>query len=90
MSSQDEREWWPRVKARAIIKELKITHPSDISIEDIAWNQGACVIDGGVSGCDARLLHTPGSGMARLRMRRDLSPPGKRRFAIAHGWPPRT
>jgi hypothetical protein len=84
MSSREEREWWPRTKARAIIKDLKISQPSDISIEDIAWNQGAWVIDGGVSGCDARLVHTPGAGMARLRVRKNLSPPGKRRFAIAH------
>jgi hypothetical protein len=84
MSSREEREWWPRTKARGIIKDLKITQPSDISIEDIAWNQGAWVIDDGVSGCDARLVHTPGAGMARLRVRKNLSPPGKRRFAIAH------
>jgi hypothetical protein len=84
MSSRDEREWWPRLKAREIIKTLKISQPSDLSIEDIAWTQGALVMEGGLHGCDARLVHTPGGGLARLRVRRDLSPPGKRRFAIAH------
>lgn len=84
MSSREEREWWPRLKARGVIKDLKISQPSDISVEDIAWNQGALVIDGGVSGCDARLLYTPEAGPARLRVRQNLAPPGKRRFAIAH------
>lgn len=82
--SRDEREWWPRLKARGIINDLKISHPSELSIEDIAWSQGALVIDGGLSGCDARLVYTPDGGPARLRVRANLSPPGKRRFAIAH------
>lgn len=84
MASRDEREWWPRLKARGIIKKLKITSPADLSIEDIAWNEGALVLDGGLQGCDARLVHTPGVIPARLRIRIGLSPPGKRRFAIAH------
>jgi hypothetical protein len=84
MSNRDEREWWPRLKAREIIKALKISQPSDLSIEDIAWEQGALVMDGGLRGCDARLVHTPGVSPAILRVRKHLSPPGKRRFAIAH------
>jgi hypothetical protein len=84
MSNRDEREWWPRLKAREIVNRLKISKPSDLSIEDIAWNQGALVIEGGLGGCDARLVHTPGISPAILRVRKHLSPPGKRRFAIAH------
>jgi hypothetical protein len=84
MASREEREWWPRLKAREIVKNLKISHPSELSIEDIAWTQGALVKEGGLSGCDARLVHTPGVSPAILRVRKHLSPPGKRRFAIAH------
>ena len=84
MVSRDEREWWPRLKAREVIQKLKITSPTELLIEDIAWNQGVLVVDGGLQGCDARLVHAPGVTPARLRVRRDLSPPGRRRFAIAH------
>jgi hypothetical protein len=84
MTSRDEREWWPRLKAREIVKNLKISAPSELSIEDIAWTQGALVKEGGLFGCDARLVQTPGVSPAILRVRRSLSPPGKRRFAIAH------
>lgn len=84
MNSREEREWWPRLKAREIVKKLKISEPSDLSIEDIAWNEGALVKNGGLRGCDARLIHTPGVSPSILRVRADLSPPGKRRFAIAH------
>jgi IrrE N-terminal-like domain len=77
-------EWWARVKAREVIGSLKISRPSDISIENIAWTQGALVIEDGLRGCDARLVHTPGIKPAILRVRKPLSPPGKRRFAIAH------
>jgi len=59
-------------------------HPSDISIENIAWTQGALVVEAGLRGCDARLVCTPGVRPAILRVKNSLSPPGKKRFAIAH------
>jgi len=84
MTSREEREWWPRLKAREIIQNLKISHPSELIIEDIAWTQGALVREGGLCGCDARLVHTPDVSPAVLRVKKYLLPPGKRRFAIAH------
>ena len=67
-----------------MIGSLKIKHPSDISIENIAWTQGALVVEAGLRGCDARLVCTPGVRPAILRVKNSLSPPGKKRFAIAH------
>lgn len=86
MTSREEREWWPRLKAREIIKNLKISDPSELIIEDIAWTQGALVKEGGLCGCDARLVHTPDVSPAILRVRKYLSAVGKRRFAIARTW----
>lgn len=77
-------EWWARLKAREVIKTLKIKDPSEISVEDIAWNQGALVVEDGLQGCDARLVYTPGVRPAMLRVKKPLNPPGRRRFAIAH------
>jgi Zn-dependent peptidase ImmA (M78 family) len=77
-------EWWARLKAREVIKSLKINHPSEVSIENIAWTQGALVVENGLRGCDARLVYTPGVKPAILRVKKSLSPAGKRRFAIAH------
>jgi Zn-dependent peptidase ImmA (M78 family) len=77
-------EWWAQVKAREVIKSLKINHPSDVSIENIAWTQGALVVENGLRGCDARLVYTKGVKPAILRVKKSLSPAGKRRFAIAH------
>lgn len=77
-------EWWARLKAREVIKSLKIDDPSDISIENIAWTQGALVVEEGLRGCDARLVSTPGVKPAILRVKNTLSPAGKKRFAIAH------
>ncbi len=77
-------EFAAKVKARAIIKKLRIHDPREISIEDIAWIQGAHVIEDGLQGCDARLVYTPGVKPAILRVKKTLSPPGRKRFAIAH------
>ena len=65
MTSREEREWWPRLKAREIIKNLKISDPSELVIEDIAWTQGALVKEGGLCGCDARLRRVTWNGMRR-------------------------
>lgn len=83
-SGKSADEWWARLKAREDIKSLKINQPSEISVENIAWTQGALVVEDGLRGCDARLVCTPGVKPAILRVKKSLSPPGKKRFAIAH------
>ncbi len=74
----------PRIKACEIIRNLKIRDPSEISIEDIAWTQGALVIENGLRGAEARLIYTPGIQPAIIRVNAKISPPGRKRFAIAH------
>jgi len=74
----------PRIKAGTIVRDLKITAPDEISIEDIAWTRGALVIEDGLRGADARLIHTPGIRPAIIRVNATISPPGRKRFAIAH------
>lgn len=77
-------DYGARLKARELIKRLQLRRPEDISIEDVAWVAGAIVIDGGLQGAEARLVHSPGADKAILRVKADISPPGRRRFAIAH------
>lgn len=85
MSNRDQvDEYGARLKAREIIKRLRIRRPEDISIEDIAWVAGAIVVDGGLRGAEARLVHSPGADKAILRVSTLVSPAGRRRFAIAH------
>jgi len=74
----------PKVKACAIIRDLGITDPSDIAIEDIAWTRGALVIEDGLRGADARLIYTPGIRPAIIRVNATISRFGRKRFAIAH------
>jgi Zn-dependent peptidase ImmA (M78 family) len=72
------------VRARAILKELKILDPADLSIEDIAWTKGALVIENGLRGADARLVYIPGMRPAIIRVNKQISPVGRKRFAVAH------
>ena len=73
-----------QLRARAIVRKLKIEKPSDLSIEDIAWIEGALVIENGLRGADARLVATPGVRPAIIRVNATVTPPGRKRFAIAH------
>jgi Zn-dependent peptidase ImmA (M78 family) len=75
---------WPEFKAGSIIATLKILDAADISVEDIAWVRGALVLEGGLRGADARLLHTPGIQPAIIRVNSSVRPAGRKRFAIAH------
>jgi len=75
---------WPEFKAGSIIATLKIVDAADISVEDIAWVRGALVLEGGLRGADARLVHTPGVQPAIIRVNPTVRPPGRKRFAIAH------
>lgn len=74
----------PRVRACAIIRALNIRDASELSIEDIAWARGALVIENGLRGADARLVHTPGVRPAIIRVNKQITPNGRKRFAIAH------
>jgi len=74
----------PKIKAGIILRDLKITRPDDISIEDIAWTRGAIVVEDGLRGADARLVYTPGVAPAIIRVNATIPYLGRRRFAVAH------
>lgn len=74
----------PRVRACTILRDLKITDPAEISIEDIAWARGALVVEDGLRGAAARLIYTEGVRPAIIRVNKSISPPRRKRFAIAH------
>lgn len=73
-----------QIRAREIIRKLRLQTPADISIEDIAWVRGALVIENGLRGAEARLVHTPGLEPAIIRVNATIREPGRKRFAIAH------
>ena len=71
-------------RAYKVIRELGIQKPTHLTLDDIAWQRGALVKEGGLRGADARLVKVPGSLFAIIRVNTSVSPPGRKRFAIAH------
>ena len=68
--------------ATVLLQNLGITHPSEISIEDIAWMRGALVRDENLKGAEARLVTFGNRAIISVSTR--INEPGRRRFAIAH------
>jgi len=69
-------------KAEELLSSLGIADPSEISIEDIAMNQGALVLEGGLAGAEARLTRSPQVNF--IRVNSEIRELGRRRFGIAH------
>ncbi len=69
-------------RANDLIAELGLADPSDIDIETICMAKGALVIEGGLSGAEARLTRSP--RLSFIRVNRSIRESGRRRFAIAH------
>jgi len=69
-------------RAEDLLSELGITEPSEIDIEAIAALHGALVLEGGLTGSEARLIRSPSINL--IRVRSGIREPGRRRFAIAH------
>lgn len=76
------RERTAERRADMLISELQVTDPDDIDIEAIAMTRSALVIDGGLTGAEARLARSP--KISFIRVNREIREPGRRRFAIAH------
>jgi Zn-dependent peptidase ImmA (M78 family) len=76
------RERTAEGRADQLISELQIADASEIDIEAIAMARGALVIDGGLSGAEARLARS--SRLSFIRVNLEIPEPGRRRFAIAH------
>lgn len=69
-------------RAEGVIRSLGIVDPAEIAIEDIAMVHNALVVDGGLTGAEARLTGSP--KMSFIRVNANISEPGRRRFGIAH------
>src|SRR5258707_15581353 len=69
-------------RAEDLISELQIADSAEIDIDAIAMTQGALVINGGLSGSEARLARS--SKLSIIRVNSAIREPGRRRFAIAH------
>lgn len=68
--------------ASRMIKDLYISSPEEIRVEDIAMLNGVLVREGGLEGADARLLRSGDNGIIRINSNiREL---GRKRFAMAH------
>lgn len=70
------------LSAESLIASLNVHDPSDISIEDIAMTRGALVVEGGLSGAEARLTRSP--KLSFIRVNSGIREPGRKRFGIAH------
>lgn len=71
-----------RLAASRLLKDLYISSPDEIRLEDIAMMNGVLVRDGGLEGADARLLRSGDKGIIRVNSR--IREPGRKRFAMAH------
>jgi Zn-dependent peptidase ImmA (M78 family) len=69
-------------QAEELVSALGIDDPSEISIEDIAMTQGALVLEGGLTGAEARLTSSP--KISFIRVNSEIRELGRRRFGIAH------
>src|SRR5438094_8067246 len=72
----------PDACAISLLRELGITQPSEISVDDIAWMRRALVRDEDIKGAEARLV-TFGD-RAIISVSTGIIETGRRRFAIAH------
>jgi Zn-dependent peptidase ImmA (M78 family) len=69
-------------RAETLIASLNITDPAEIDVEDIAMTQGALVLEGGLTGAEARLTNSP--KVSFIRVNSNIRELGRRRFAIGH------
>ena len=71
-----------RYAAQRLTRDLCITRPEQLVMEDIAWIRGAYVLEGELHGAEARLARKGNHGVIRIRA--NLPELGRKRFAIAH------
>lgn len=70
------------LKAKEFSAHLGLTHPYDLTLEELIEGQDAILADGILDGADGRTVFQ--AGMARVTIKKDLHPPAKRRFVLAH------
>jgi hypothetical protein len=70
------------VRAREVVKVLRLRAVEEIDVEEIAALYDLFVIDGGLSGAQGRLVHRENRG--RIRIQTNLAEPARRRYIVAH------
>lgn len=80
--SPASRQVIPQAEARRILGDLNIGAPHEIDLELISAMHDIFVREAPLSGAEARLVRTDRGGV--ITVRTDLTPPGRKRFAIAH------
>lgn len=68
-------------KAEQRLVDLGISHPSEIDLEAIAWDEGVEVRYEPLSGCEARLIGVGKKGIVTIR---DSVENRRKRFSLAH------
>jgi len=71
-----------KIKAREILASLRIAHPSEIEMDEIAWVRGALVREAPLEGAEGRLVRRGDRGI--IAVKASIREPGKKRFVIAH------
>lgn len=69
-------------EATRLLDRYGVAHPSEIVLEDIAWDLGVEVSTGRLSGAEAHLVRVGDVGT--ITVSNLLTDPGAQRFAIAH------
>lgn len=82
MTLDSNRERTAERAANQLIEDLRIVDPGEIDIEAVSMTKGALVLDGGISGAEARLIRSP--KLSIIRVNNTIRETGRRRFAIAH------
>ncbi len=72
----------PFLKAKEIIKSLRILNPSEIHIRDIAMERGAFVRERTLETSEGRLIRRGRLGI--ITVNKEIPERGRKRFAIAH------
>lgn len=68
-------------EATILLDKYFIESPEEIVVEDIAMAQGLLVLEGGLTGAEARLIHNGNKGIIRIKESNNSS---RRRFSVAH------
>lgn len=76
------RERLAERRADQLITQLRIDDFKDIDVDAIAMTQHALVIEGGITGAEARLARSP--KLSFIRVNTSIRELGRRRFAVAH------
>jgi Zn-dependent peptidase ImmA (M78 family) len=69
------------IRARAVLEELRVKHPSELLIEAIAWRYGVRVYTSPLDGAEGCMIRKGHRGTILIREGLD---PGKYRFNVAH------